>query len=158
MGAKRALNRKLCNSIAIAVAALLTSPASADERENDFEAWSAITATGPVSGPVLGYFELSIRADDRRTRDATSLVRTAVGYQIAKPLSLWMGYVRVDTRPEGRLTVARKTLLPAGFVELGHLRSGFDQHTDQVRSAYCGRLARYGLATAPAGQGKLSAT
>lgn len=156
MGAKRALNRKLYCSIAVAVAALLTSPASADELENDFEAWSVITATGPVSGPVLGYFELSIRADDRRTRDATSLVRTAVGYQIAKPLSLWMGYVRVDTRPEGRPTVAENRFFQQASLNLGTLgpasistRTRLEQRTVEGSQGTAWRLRQQVRASFP---------
>ena len=87
---------------AIITTAAIALPLGASAAEDDFEAWSATTATGPVAGPLLASFELSIRADDRGTRDPTTLIRSALGYQIAKSLSLWAGYVRVDTRPQGQ--------------------------------------------------------
>lgn len=56
----------------------------------------------PVAGPLLASLELSIRVDDRGTRGPTTLMRSALGYQLSKSVSLWAGYVRVDTRPQGR--------------------------------------------------------
>lgn len=92
----------LAGMVAAVVAA---APACAAGPEDDFEAWSVTTASGPIKGPLLASFELSIRADDRGTRGATTLIRPAVGYRVSDSVDLWLGYARVDTRPEGRPTM-----------------------------------------------------
>lgn len=86
----------------IIAAAAIVAPLGAAAAEDDFEAWSTTTASGPLTGPLLASLELSIRADDRGTRGPTTLIRSALGYEIAENVSLWAGYVRVDTRLQGR--------------------------------------------------------
>ena len=76
-------------------------------------------ATASVSGPLLASLELSIRAEDRNTRGATTLIRPAIGYQVSKKLTLWIGYVRVDTRPQGRSDVAENRYFQQASWNLG---------------------------------------
>lgn len=105
--------------LAFLTVAAFAVPAGAETPEQDFEVWSVLTATGSVAGPLLASFELSIRADDRGTRGATTLIRSSVGYQVSDRLSLWLGYARVDTRPEGRPDVAENRYFQQATWNLG---------------------------------------
>ncbi len=68
------------------------------------ELWLTAAVTGKLSDHVLGLAELSIRPSDTGVRAPTQLARVALGYQISKPVSLWISYVRNVQRPEGRPT------------------------------------------------------
>ena len=105
--------------MAAAIAAAFATPVGASGLEKDFEAWSTSTATATVSGPLLASLEISVRADDRGTRGATTLIRSAIGYQVSNKLSLWVGYARVDTRRQGRSDVAENRYFQQASWNLG---------------------------------------
>ncbi len=86
-----------------AIAALpAAAPAQAGAPEVDGEVWLAGIASGGIKGPVQGNLEYSFRSMDKGTTAPTQLTRAALGMQISKPVSLWLGYGRVVQRPEGR--------------------------------------------------------
>lgn len=140
----------------------LDMPAAATEA--DFEAWSTITASGAVAGSVLASFEVSIRADDFGTRAPTTLIRPALGYQMSRNVSLWGGYARVDTRPQGQAATAEnryfQQLLWApgsvGGVTIA-LRTRLEQRTVEGAKDTGWRLRQQIRATVPLRKAGLSA-
>ncbi|MGY6552264.1 MAG: DUF2490 domain-containing protein [Erythrobacter sp.] len=84
-------------AIAAGVAAM---PASASNQE--FQQWTQITAIGPVKDKVLIYAEFQPRLTNDATRIGQLFVRPAIGYQIDKNTSVFIGYAYVRSEPEGR--------------------------------------------------------
>ena len=103
-------------------AGVLTAPAAAAAPEQDFEVWTTLSATGSLQGTVLGSIEMTARADDRGTRRPLTVVRSMLGYQAAKSLSLWVGYVRQSSSPERRKAVNENRLFQQVSWNIGTVR------------------------------------
>jgi Protein of unknown function (DUF2490) len=85
---------------AFAVSAIAT-PALAEGPDPDFEVWTSFIASGPIKDKVLGSLELTVRNTDDQTRGAQKIVRTMIGYQVSKPLALFVGYLHSAQRADG---------------------------------------------------------
>ena len=145
-------------------AGALTAPAAAAAPEQDFEAWATLSASGALKGPVLGSLELTARANDRGTRRPLTVVRSMLGYQAAKNLSLWVGYVRQSSYPEGRLAVHENRLFQQVSWNIGKVRGAaiasrtrLEQRTVEGRRDTGWRFRQQLRLSAPLGKGGPSA-
>jgi hypothetical protein len=89
-------------TLIVALAALLATRAAAQGPDPDGEIWTGVTATGSIAGPLLGYGEYQLRFDDKGTARSTVQSRLALGYQISKPVSVFLGYFRGLQFPRGQ--------------------------------------------------------
>lgn len=97
-----------------------------------------------------------VSADDRGTRGLTTLIRSALGYQISKSVSMWAGCVRVDTRPEGRNATGENRYFQQLFWTIGSVGSvavasgtGIEQRTIEGATGMGWRLRQQIRATVP---------
>lgn len=83
----------------VAFAAALPLPAWAD----DFQLWSAFSASGPVSDDsrVLVWFDGHARFRDDASDLGVSIIRPGLGWRVSDDVSVWAGYARVVSRQEG---------------------------------------------------------
>jgi len=77
-------------------------PSAAQAQTEDAEIWIGATASGSISGPLLGSVEAAPRINDANTSQSTRVLRPMLGYQLSKPVSVWIGYARVEQFPTGR--------------------------------------------------------
>ncbi len=80
----------------VLLALLLSQPARAD-----FETWMAGYLNTSLGGNWLGYFELQDRLSQNSGGQDRLIVRPAIGYQISKRHSLWLGYAWTPTFSPG---------------------------------------------------------
>ena len=79
----------------IAFALICGSPLS-HAVDDEFQAWSALSANGPINtGSLLFWFDGHARLGDDAGRLSTSIVRPGLGWRYSPDLTLWLGSARV---------------------------------------------------------------
>lgn len=138
------------------------SPSPAFAQENDTETWIGATASGSISGPVLGSLEAMLRMDDAHMRQPTRIFRPMLGYKIKK-LSLWLGYTRVEQFPSARPQTVENRLFQqlnwdTGKLGLVHLsyRTRLEQRHFSTARGSAWRMRHQIKATAPLPASKIS--
>lgn len=64
--------------------------------DDEFQAWSAVAANGPINdGELLFWFDGHARFGDDAGRLSTSIIRPGLGWRYSPDLTLWLGYARV---------------------------------------------------------------
>ncbi len=134
----------------------------------DHEGWFQVTGTGPIAGPVRGFFEVQPRIGERNDSGDVDMrlliVRAALGIEVLPHWSLWAGYGYTPTfhpdrdehrvfqqslyeRPLGPLNFSLRTRLEQrGFEDAEHASLRL---RNQVRFAYpLPRWPRLSLVTA----------
>ncbi|WP_375249157.1 DUF2490 domain-containing protein [Sphingomonas sp.] len=81
--------------ILLAVAAGLVSTPAAARTDHNLGFWLNLTAQGKVAGRGAWFVELQPRLQDELSRVDQVLARTAVGYEVAKGLTLYQGYAHI---------------------------------------------------------------
>ena len=81
-------------------AALAASPAVA-QTSHDEGVWINGTVMGKVDGPVVFFAEVQPRIADGVSRMTQLLLRSAIGYQVSKDVTVYQGYARVIDPVEG---------------------------------------------------------
>lgn len=94
------LNAKTARLVACALLlALFATPSTAMETEN--EGWFQVTATGPIHGPLRLFLEAQPRIGEDPSgsgADMTAFIaRGALGWEVKKGWSLWLGYAYAPT-------------------------------------------------------------
>ena len=127
----------LLSSALTAAAGLAASPVLADTE--DTQGWLNVTATGSLSGKLMGWGEVQGRFGDDVGRLSQSIIRPGLGYQVNKDLTLWAGYARITNHNRGpnvgedrawqqaswtigklgRATISSRTRLEQRWVETG---------------------------------------
>lgn len=98
----RSFSRSPLVASAFAAGFLSATPSAAHAQEQNAEMWVSATVSGPISGPLLGSVEATLRIDDANTSQPTRVIRPMLGYKLSKPVSLWIGYTRIEQFPTGR--------------------------------------------------------
>ncbi len=86
--------------VSTALGLMLTVPALAGDRVEDFHSWAAIEMTGGMSriNPNLKYKLFAQgRFGDNSTRFTQALIRPGIGYAINDKVTVWLGYDWVPT-------------------------------------------------------------
>lgn len=84
---------------------LLASGASAQEQVvQETQAWFGAFSSGPLMGPLLGWFDLHARFTPDK-QQATYLVRPGLGVRVRPDMVLWLGYLWVPTVTDGAITL-----------------------------------------------------
>ena len=81
---------------ALIALALICSSRLSHAVDDEFQAWSALSANGPMNtGDLLFWFDVHARFGDDAGRLSTSIVRPGLGWRYSPDLTLWLGYARV---------------------------------------------------------------
>ena len=81
---------------ALIALALICSSRLSHAVDDEFQAWSALSANGPMNtGDLLFWFDVHARGGDDAGRLSTSIVRPGLGWRYSPDLTLWLGYARV---------------------------------------------------------------
>ena len=76
--------------------ALICSTALSHAVDDEFQAWSALAASGSINdGDLLFWFDGHARFGDDAGRLNTSIIRPGLGWRHSPDLTLWLGYARV---------------------------------------------------------------
>jgi hypothetical protein len=82
--------------LAAAFFAFAPSPSRAQDND-DFQTWNMLIVNKSLGSKYRGYFEIQPRFGDDSTRWSALLIRPAVGYELRKDMTLWLGYANVTT-------------------------------------------------------------
>lgn len=77
------------------------SAGAAHADQDDAQAWLNFTAQGPIKGRLLGWAELQGRFGNDVSQLSQTIVRPALGYQLNKSWSAWVGYGRITNHNPG---------------------------------------------------------
>lgn len=119
----RSFSRSSLIASAFGAGFLSVTPSAAHAQEQDAEIWIGATVSGPISGPLLGSVETTLRIDDANTSQPARVIRPMLGYQLSKPVSLWIGYTRVEQFPAGRPQATENRLFQQVSWNMGKLGS-----------------------------------
>jgi hypothetical protein len=69
---------------------------------HDEQAWANLTVQGPISDDLLYFAEVQPRFSDGGSRLDQLILRPAIGWRFSPDVTVYQGYARVTSRPEGR--------------------------------------------------------
>jgi len=88
--------------VLIVIAFLLASRAEA-QSSNDFQPWTAVSVTGPVTDTsrLLLWFDGHARMRDDASELGVTILRPGIGWRLNEGLDVWLGYARVTSHVPG---------------------------------------------------------
>ncbi len=101
---------------------LTISPATAQIQ--DTQLWATVGATVPISGPLSGGLEYSLRTGDNNAQLSTTFVRPSLSYKVSKSVNAKIGYVWIVVHPDGGATSRERRLFEEVTWNLGHAVGG----------------------------------
>lgn len=100
MGNSTAL-RLVCRGYSVILLNLCTCPLAA--QDHDFQQWTLMVAQGPIKDDLLVQAEIQPRITNDASRLGQFQISPAIGYRISQRVTVYVGYMFVDTDPVDRL-------------------------------------------------------
>lgn len=144
-------------ALAALTALLATSPAHA--ADEDAHVWASTVATGSIRGKLLGWLEGQARIGDDSNRFRQFMLRPALGVDLGKGRSAYLGYALVRTGTPDNLTSEHRVWQQLGYTIVANDtvkvtgRSRFEQRFFVGRDGVALRFRQQVRAVAPVATG-----
>lgn len=144
--------------LAVASAALFLS-APAHGADEDAHVWASSVATGSIDGKLLGWLEGQARIGNAPNRFRQFILRPAIGVDLGKGRSAYLGYALVRTGTPDKLASEHRVWQQLGYTIVANDvvkvtgRSRFEQRFFVGRDGVALRLRQQLRAVAPVAKG-----
>jgi hypothetical protein len=107
----------------VLLAAMLPTAALANT-DADAQIWTNFSATGSLSGPIMGNTELSVRGSNDQGRIYETQMTGQLGYKVSKAVTVWVGYRRVVGYRDNQRASRENRIRQQININLGTLAGG----------------------------------